>query len=111
MLARLGKLFPLAPTSFALCQDESIIGVDFHVIERRRGFVIRSALPVGLHVDPSTVRRLSEMIVDTLADLHAVDPTRVGLADLGRPRRLRGSAALGVVCPVARRQGSGASIG
>ena len=85
VLARLGKLFPLAPTSFALCQDESIIGVDFHVIERRRGFVIRSALPVGLHVDPSTVRRLSEMIVDTLADLHAVDPTRVGLADLGRP--------------------------
>ena len=85
MLARLGKIFPLAPTSFALCQDESIIGVDFHVMERRRGLVIRSALPARLLANPSTVRRLSEMIVNTLADLHAVDPGRVGLADLGRP--------------------------
>ena len=85
VLARLGEVFPLAPTSFALCQERSIIGVDFHVVERRQGFVIRSALPARLQSDPPTVRRLSEMIVDTLADLHTVDPRRVGLADLGHP--------------------------
>ena len=85
VLARLGEVFPLAPTSFALCQDDSIIGVDFHVMERRRGLVIRSALPTRLRAHPPTVRRLSEMIVDTLADLHLIDPARIGLADLGRP--------------------------
>jgi aminoglycoside phosphotransferase (APT) family kinase protein len=85
VLKRLGKTFPLAPTSFALCQDISIIGADFHVMERRRGFVIRPALPAHLHDDPSTVRRLSKMIVDTLADLHAIDPDPAGLANLGHP--------------------------
>ena len=85
VLARLGEAFPLAPRSFALCQDTSVIGADFHVMERRHGLVIRSALPDRLAGAPSAVRRLSEMIVDTIADLHAVDPGRVGLADLGRP--------------------------
>ena len=85
VLARLGEVFPLAPTSFALCQDRSIMDVDFHVMERRQGLVIRSSLPPRLKAEPSTVRRLSEMIVDTLADLHTIDPDRVGLADFGRP--------------------------
>jgi len=85
VLAGLGEIFPLAPTSFALCQDKSVMGVDFHVMERRQGIVIHSALPSRLKGDRATVRRLSEMIVDTMADLHGVDPGRVGLANLGRP--------------------------
>ena len=85
VLARLGEVFPLAPTSFALCQDRSVMEVDFHVMERRQGLVIRSSLPPDLKDEPSTVRRLSEMIVDTLADLHTIDPGRIGLGDLGRP--------------------------
>lgn len=85
VLARLGEAFPLAPTSFALCRDESIIGVEFHVMERRHGRVIRTELPASLAGDTSRIRRLSEMVVDTMATLHAVDPNHVGLSDLGRP--------------------------
>ena len=85
VLARLGEVFPLAPTSFALCRDESVMGVDFHVLERRQGLVIRTGLPARLKSDLATVRRLSEMVVDTIADLHAIDPRRVGLSDLGQP--------------------------
>ena len=85
VLARLGEAFPLAPTSLALCRDTSLIGAEFHVMERRQGFVIRDALPDRLRADAGTVRRLSEMIVDTLADLHQVDPAAVGLGALGRP--------------------------
>ena len=85
VLSRLGKAFPLAPTSFVLCQDASIIGADFHVLERRRGFVIRTQLPPSLARDIGAVRRLSEMLVDTLAALHQVDTDHVGLAELGRP--------------------------
>ena len=85
VLAQLGEAFPLAPTSFALCRDESIIGVDFHVMERRQGRVIRTDLPASLIGDTANLRRLSEMVVDTIAALHAVDPGRVGLSDLGRP--------------------------
>ncbi len=85
VLTRLGTAFPLAPTSFALCQDRSILGADFHVLERRRGFVIRTSLPARLAGDIVRVRHLSEMLVDTLADLHRVSPDEVGLSDLGQP--------------------------
>ena len=86
VLSCLGTAFPLAPTSFTICTDPAIIGVDFHVMERRQGRVIRDELPPQLATDLDAVRRLSEMIVDTLADLHSVDPARVGLDDLGRPQ-------------------------
>ena len=85
VLARLGAVFPLAPSSLALCTDRSILEVDFHVVERRHGVIIRSTLPVSLSVNPRLVRRLSETLVDTLADLHLVSPDAAGLADLGRP--------------------------
>jgi aminoglycoside phosphotransferase (APT) family kinase protein len=85
VLSRLGKAFPLAPTSFVLCQDASIIGADFHVLERRQGFAIRKELPPSLRGDIGTVRRLAEMLVDTLAALHQVDTEQVGLSDLGHP--------------------------
>lgn len=86
VLSRLGKAFPLAPRSLALCQDESVLGVDFHVMERRTGFVIRTKLPVELRSDTLAIRSLSTMIVDTLATLHKVDPARVELSDLGNPK-------------------------
>ena len=85
VLARLGEAFPLAPRSYALCIDPDILGVDFHVLERRHGIVIRHELPATLKGRPELARRVGEMIVDVLADLHEVDPTAVGLGDLGRP--------------------------
>ena len=85
VLVRLGDAFPLAPLSYALCTDPDILGVDFHVMERRRGIVIRKELPAGLDGRPDLRRRVGEMIVDVLADLHQVDPGSVGLGDLGRP--------------------------
>ena len=85
VLARLGEAFPLAPPSYALCIDPEILGVDFHVMERRHGIVIRSELPASLEGRPELNRRLGEMIVDVLADLHQVDPGSVSLGDLGRP--------------------------
>ena len=47
--------------------------------------MIRRSLPAASLGRPALARRLTEMIVDTLAELHRVDPARVGLDDLGRP--------------------------
>lgn len=85
VLASLGACYPLAPTSYALCDDPAVIGADFHVMERRRGFVIRRELPPDVAADPVLARRLGEMLADSLAALHRVDPRAVGLDDLGRP--------------------------
>ena len=85
VLRRLGEAFPLAPTSYVLCDDPAVLGVDFHVMERRHGFVIRGALPAELRHDSARARKLGEMLVDSLADLHRVNPRVVGLENLGRP--------------------------
>ena len=85
VLSRLHELYPLAPRSLLLCEDESIIGAVFLVEERRRGFVIRDDIPEEFAGRPDLNRRIGEALVDALADLHLVPPEAVGLGDLGRP--------------------------
>ncbi len=85
VLKDLSTVFPLAPRSFAVCEDASIIGAPFHVMERRLGFVIRTQLPDDRTWPPALNRRVGEMLVDALAALHRVSPEAAGLGDLGRP--------------------------
>jgi aminoglycoside phosphotransferase (APT) family kinase protein len=85
VLSVLHRAFPLAPHSLHLCEDETIIGAIFQVIERRRGFAIRSDIPEPFRDDTALARRIGLMLVETLASLHKVDPRSVGLEGLGRP--------------------------
>ena len=85
VLATLPDIFPLAPRSHLYCGDASIIGAEFHVMERRHGIVIRSDLPEEFKGKPALARRIGEMIVDTLAALHTADPAEAKLGDLGHP--------------------------
>lgn len=85
VLKDLWQTFPLAPRSFAVCEDESIIGAPFHVLERRNGIVVRRQLPDDRDWPPELLARMGDMLIDTLADLHSVDPADAGLDDLGRP--------------------------
>jgi aminoglycoside phosphotransferase (APT) family kinase protein len=87
VLSKLWRAFPLAPRAFLYCGDETVIGAEFLVMERRHGLVVRSAIPeeFGGGEDPVANRKLSEVVVDTLIDFHAVDPKSVGLETLGKP--------------------------
>ncbi|HUT47866.1 MAG TPA: phosphotransferase family protein [Alphaproteobacteria bacterium] len=85
VLAPLSKVFDKAPISYVFCADESVLGAPFHVMERRHGFVIRKEIPERFTGDPALNRRIGEMLVDTLADLHLVDANAAGLGDLGHP--------------------------
>jgi len=85
VLKDLWRAYALAPRSFVLCTDPQILGVDFHVLERRDGFVIRAGNTAVIDNDPELCRRIGAMIVESLADLHRVDPDSVGLGELGRP--------------------------
>jgi aminoglycoside phosphotransferase (APT) family kinase protein len=95
VLARLHEVYPLAPKPYFFCDDESVIGAPFYVMERRVGVVVDDALPEGVEPNPQLCRGISRMVADTLAELHAVDPDEAGLGDLGRPegfleRQMRG---------------------
>lgn len=85
VLKDLWRAFPLAPRSYMLCEDESVIGAPFHILERRHGIAIRTELPEGYDWTPELNRRLGEMAIDVLAQLHLVDPAAAGLGDIGRP--------------------------
>ncbi len=85
VLSRLYEAFPLAPRSFLLCEDHDIIGADFQIMERRRGIAIRAEMPAGTEGRPDLRRRIGEMLIDTLVELHRVDPAAVGLDGLGHP--------------------------
>src|SRR5262249_9787817 len=65
-LRALGPLFPPAPGVVHLCEDPSIIGAVFFVMERRRGVVVRSEWPAELGEDLAARRRMSEALVDAL---------------------------------------------
>lgn len=79
------KAYSLCPRSYLYCDDPSFIGADFHVSERRNGFVIREDIPDRFKGKPDLNRRIGDMLVDSLAALHAVDPASVGLGEFGRP--------------------------
>ena len=84
VLSKLHRHFSLAPASYLYCDDESVIGAPFQVMERRRGTVIRKRTPDRFD-DPRLKARIALMVVDTLADLHLLDREAAGLGDLGRP--------------------------
>jgi aminoglycoside phosphotransferase (APT) family kinase protein len=85
VLSKLYAHFPLAPRSFVFCDDESIIGAPFQVMDRRHGIVIRDRMPAIEADGPDLRRRISDMMVDVLAELHGIDREAAGLGQLGHP--------------------------
>jgi aminoglycoside phosphotransferase (APT) family kinase protein len=86
VLDSLSRVYPPAPRPYLHCEDESILGAPFYLMERRRGVILRRDVPPGLTLDETTVRGLSEALIDNLARLHGVDVEAAGLADLGKPQ-------------------------
>ncbi|WP_405634621.1 phosphotransferase family protein [Streptomyces sp. NBC_01178] len=72
------------PEPLLLCEDDAVLGAPFYVMEYVEGTPYRTAdqlAPLG----PERTRAAVLGLVDTLVDLHAVDPEAVGLGDFGRP--------------------------
>ncbi|NBM17396.1 phosphotransferase family protein [Streptomyces sp. GC420] len=72
------------PDPVLLCEDDSVIGAPFYVMEFVEGTPYRTADQLAA-LGPERTRAAVLSLVDTLVELHAVDPAAVGLADFGRP--------------------------
>jgi aminoglycoside phosphotransferase (APT) family kinase protein len=72
------------PPVLASCDDDSVLGVPFYVMEEVRGTVISGPIPPALD-NPVETRRISEEMVDRLVEVHAVDWRACGLEGYGRP--------------------------
>ena len=73
------------PDPVVFCEDESVLGAPFYVMERVPGIILRANMASKLDLSPETMRRLSESLVDTLVELHALDIHSTGLSTLGKP--------------------------
>ncbi len=94
-LSAMHRVFPLAPRPYLLCEDTTVIGSVFYAMERRRGLVVRAEEPPELAGKPDARRAVSAALIDTLAELHAIDVAANGLGGLGKPagfveRQVRG---------------------
>ena len=86
VLSKLHDHYPPAPRVLLFCEDASLLGAPFYLMEPIHGIILRSDVPPGLDFPPETARRVCESFLDNLALLHGLDCNAIGLADLGKPQ-------------------------
>ncbi|MBK3494654.1 phosphotransferase family protein [Viridibacillus sp. YIM B01967] len=85
VLSSLHLVFPIAPKPLVFSNDMKIIGSPFFIMERRRGVVLNTVFPEGT-IDAVTIaRKVSEVMVDQLVALHAIDYKKTALAEMVKP--------------------------
>jgi aminoglycoside phosphotransferase (APT) family kinase protein len=80
----LAELGIRVPRVVAVCEDESVLGVPFYVMDFVAGDVVTTELPAPLDADEAARRRLGDDLVDLLAQIHAADVDAPGLAPFRR---------------------------
>jgi aminoglycoside phosphotransferase (APT) family kinase protein len=86
VLAALQPRFRYCPTPLVYCDDESVIGSPFYVMERLKGIIVRGDFPSGLDFRPSDIAALFDHLIDVHVELHSVDYRAVGLEEFGKPQ-------------------------
>ena len=86
ILTHLHPVYPKVPRPLLFCEDESILGAPFYLMERVKGIILRAQPPPGQDLSAKTMRRLSEVFVENLAEIHTIDYEAAGLGDLGSPQ-------------------------
>ena len=98
VLSKLSRVYAPAPQPLLFCDDESVIGSEFYLMERRRGVVVRGRLSerqLPDEIAAATVERFEtdrdfqfavcRSFLGNLAELHSLDPAAAGLGLLGKP--------------------------
>ncbi len=85
ILSHLSPVYAKAPRPLAYCDDPAVLGAPFYLMERVEGVILRKGVPDEMVPDPTLTGRIAKALVQTLAELHAVDYEAAGLGDLGRP--------------------------
>ncbi len=71
------------PKAILLCEDSSVLGTPFYLMERLEGRTFHNcSLPA---MAPTDRRSIYQSLAETMSRLHAVNPYKIGLEDFGRP--------------------------
>lgn len=80
----LKPVYSYVPQMLAHCEDDSIIGAEFYVMEKLTGLIPRKNLPKGISLSESNTKQLCLNALDSLISLHQVDYQAAGLDHLGK---------------------------
>jgi aminoglycoside phosphotransferase (APT) family kinase protein len=95
VLAKLHAVYAPAPEVLAYCDDESLIGAPFYVMQPIHGIILRKNLPPEINLAPEKARQLNESLIDNLIRLHQVDHAAADLSALGKPEGYLARQVLG----------------
>lgn len=95
ILSHLSAVYPKVPRALIICDDESVIGAPFYLMERVQGVILRAPADDRPTLEPGLMHALSVTFIDNLAHIHSLDYQAAGLGELGRPagyvaRQVRG---------------------
>ena len=85
VLSSLKPIYSKIPTPIVYCEDETILGSPFYVMERVRGVILRNKIPKALELTPDHFKRLSIQTIENLVDLHSLELEESKLISLGKP--------------------------
>lgn len=85
VLSALAPMYPYVPRPLAYCDDPTVIGAPFYIMEQVEGVILRQPLPQGVALTPDLIRAVSASFIDNLVTIHALDCSTGDLSHLGRP--------------------------
>jgi aminoglycoside phosphotransferase (APT) family kinase protein len=84
VISALGPTPVPVPPTVGMCEDESVNGAPFFVMEFVDGPILRTQQAAVHTFEESERHAIGERVADTLVAIHAVDPDEAGIGDLGR---------------------------
>lgn len=85
VLSALHGAFPVCPRPWLYCDDPSVMGAPFYLMERIKGIILRKKLPPELGFTPKSFGKLLNDSFELMARLHSLDYQALGLGDFGKP--------------------------
>ncbi|MCF6224542.1 MAG: phosphotransferase family protein [Flavobacteriaceae bacterium] len=85
VLSRLQKEFDKIPNVHVFCDDDSIIGSSFYIMDKAEGIILTLGEAKKRNIKSNDFKVIANTWLDTFVQLHQVDYKAAGLSDLGKP--------------------------
>jgi len=85
VLSSLAPMYSKIPTPIIYCEDDTVLGAPFYLMERVKGIILRNRIPKGLDITPDDFKKLSNETIENLVELHSLELEKSNLISLGKP--------------------------
>src|SRR5437667_314982 len=85
ILSSLHPYYAKVPEPILYCEDETVIGAPFYLMERIKGVILRASTSGDVGLNAETMQTLSRSFIKNLVEIHSVDIEAAGLSSFGKP--------------------------